>query len=406
MALIVNYSKLVETITEEAGYQYVLQLAKTFKYPATSFLPGSIGYTILKTMGAVLSIFSDSTKSITEQLYVDTSSSEFLTLLAKGHFDITRFPETQTVIEPRLTVSTAVPASYDAETITIKVGDVEFFNTEDFSITYEDINTIGYKDISFTSTEYGADTRVSTGIIPIFQTNPIANATFQVISNEDGYFGIISEGQDEESDADLAERCSTKFATLSLLGPETAIKSWVLNATDADGNALDVTRVKIDRSEAQSIGNVIIYLANADGYCSDETITYANANVQKYRSICSTVYVEKAHEIDFTYNLIVTVDSTAEQTDSILKQSIRDAIYAYTSIVPIGGTITTGTYGYVFLSEVIDRIMDITGVVNVSCTSMVIDAVTRTSNFDVQMQVYDVPKLNANQTDGITLVRI
>lgn len=402
MSLIITYDKMKQVLTESEGYDYVLQLAKTFKYPLTSFLSGSIGYTLLKTMGAVVAIMSDSVAALSKQIYVKESSGEYLTLLADNHFDLTRDIATQTIIKPRIVTVGAIPQSYDAESVKIKIGEVEFYNTELFSVVAN-----GTVDVSFTSTDFGEDTRVATNIIPIFSQNIIGNANFQLISNQDGYFTVVSNGQNEETDADLKERCITRFPTLASQGPELAYRNWILSALDQDGIPVDITRIKIDRSAAQSIGSLIIYLASDTGAASTDDIAAANLIVQKYRSINATVYLDPAHETAFVYNLNVKVNGDAAQDDALLRAAILECIKSYTGSLEIGGTVeVAGEPGYVYWSEIVDKIMDITGMVNVTFNSVTVDGVSSTV-MDQELDLYEVVTISdVEQTLAISITRV
>jgi hypothetical protein len=403
MALIITYEKLKQILTESEGFDYVLQLAKMFKLPTTSFLSGSIGYTILKVQGAILAIISDSVSEISKQIYLDTATGEYLTLLASNFFDYTRYPETQTIILPRIATVGATPASYDAESVKIQISGIEFYNTNNFTILAD-----GYLDVSFSSTEYGADTRVATNVLPVFTQNIIANATFSLISNDDGYFSVIENGQDVETDIDLRERCRSKWALLSTLGPEDAYKNWILNTINTNtGAPVDITRIKIDKSTAQSIGNLVIYCASDTGAASAEDLGFVDAVVQKNRCINATVFVDPAIESTFLYSLTVTVNSSAEPDLDLLTASVMKCISDYFTSIDIGGVILVAEdNGYVIYQKIADTIMELPGVENVVCTSLEVDNVLQTNN-DVQISINTVPVINAtSQYAAINIVRI
>jgi phage-related baseplate assembly protein len=402
MALIITYDKLKQVLTEEQGFNYIKQLAQTFKFPATSFLSGSIGYTLLKIQGAILAIISDSVSEISKQIYLDESSGSYLTLLADNFFDITRYGETQSVINVNIKTEGATPHPYDAESVKISISGIEYYNSEAFSVEAD-----GYVVVEFTSTEYGADTRVATNVMPIFTQNVIGNATFSLIDNENGYFIIISNGQNEETDDDLKIRCRSKWGTLSTLGPEDAYRYWIMSAINPNTQGrVDITRIKIDRSGAQLVGNLVIYCANDTGPASAEDIAAAAAVVDQNRAICSRVFVDPAIASTFIYNLTVTVNSTAEPSNELLTQSIAAAIRSYFSSLDVGGAILNENYkGYVIYSKIVDLIMNIQGVENVTLGDLYVDDVLQTTQ-DIQIDIYTVAVLDANETDYIIIERV
>lgn len=405
MALIITYEKLKQKITESEGFDYVLNLAKEFKFPTTSFLSGSVGYTVLKIQGAILALISDSISEISKQIYVDESSGAYLTLLADNFFDTTRFGETQTVIEPVIVTAGATPGPKGAETVKIMVGDVEFYNTDAFTI--EANNPTGLQ-VQFTSTDFGADTRVATNIVPVFSQNVIGNATFKLISNDDGYFRTITNGQDEETDTDLKTRCKNKWGLLTTLGPEAAYAYWVMSATRAsDGQKVDITRIKIDRSEAQTIGHLVIYCASSTGTASVEDLADADLIVQQKRSINASVHLDQVVESVFLYKLDVTVNSAAEKEDIRLRANILQCIKNYLSTIDIGGVIIdAGEQGYVIFAQIVEDIMTLPGVMNVTINELLVDNVLQTEQ-DIQIAINKIPTISdVDTTNYMRIIRI
>lgn len=395
----ITVSKLLESISESEAFSYCVTLAKQFGYSPTAFISGSIGYTLLKVQAACFALISDSLKQVSENTFIDTATADYLTIKAKSDFDIDRSEATQTQIQTKIQVTNATPETYEIGEVKIKINRKEFYLSEQLTIS-----TDGIYDGYFLSTIYGSASRPGTSYVPSFTENPIPNATFVNSSISDGYYIYNAEGQDEETDASLIDRCKSKWGSLSGNGPEDLYLYWAKNTTI--GNELTgVTRIKVEKSLAQSVGIVTMFCALADSAPSQAILNAISENIQKYRAICSTVSVEAATEKEIAYVLNVKVNGKAAD-DGVLEDTISTIISDYFSTVQIGGTIIDSTeVGYVVYQNIASKIMELTGVLNVDFIEARVNGSTVTTD-DIPLGSAEFPVSSSLQETLITINRI
>lgn len=395
----ITVDKLLQSITESEAFSYTVDLAKQFGFSSTAFISGSIGYTLLKVQAAWMALTSDSLKQVAENTFIDTSSGDYLTIKAKSDFDLDRFEATQSEIKTKIYVTDATPETYEIGEIKIKINGKEFYLSEQLNIELD-----GYYDVYWLSTLYGSVSRPGTSYVPAFTENPIPNCTFSNISQSDGYYTYTAEGQDEETDASLISRCKTKWGSLSGNGPEDLYLYWAKNST-INGELIGVNRIKIEKSLAQAVGIVIMYCALPTEAPSAEILNAIDANIQKYRAICSTVTVQAATEKEIAYTLTVKVNGKAAGGDG-LYSAINSIISDYYSTVDIGGTIIDSTSnGYVVYQNIASAIMSLPGVLNVDFISARVNGST-VSTDDIPLDTNEFPVLASDQKNLITINRI
>lgn len=392
----IDFQKL-QALTEDETFDYILSTAKSFGFPATSFQSGSIGYSLLKTTSHIVSVISQSVENLAQSMYLSTAVASGLDILGENHYGIARFQATQSIIKPCIINNGALAISKAINEVLIKV----FYGTDssgnDIYVTYKNssaftINAGSSVYVEFVSDNFGATSRTSQQNKPIYITE-IPLTDFLSISQEEGYFYQVQNGQDKEVDKDYRERCKGKWASITANGPEDAYYYWIKSSINASGNPVNITRIYFDKSIAQFSGVIVIYCASDEGTASAEDLLAADANVQKYRPINAQVYVDPAVEKLLNYTLVITANSP--KTDTELKQDICDAIIAYLATVNIGGTKMYDTQGYILSSEIIDAIMNIKGIVDAKITAKYVNGNTYPSNLtDISVLFSDVCKLD------------
>ena len=396
----------LKSLTYDESFQAVLDLARQAGYPLTSFQSGDVGYTLLKTIALVIQLFSEPVEKTTLNLFAKTAIGTGLDLIGRFHFNEIRIASSPTKIVVKLKNSGIIAVSRAAEESQIKVfygidsdGNdvyVTFKNTSAFNI-----NSNSSLEVEYVSEIEGEESRVSGINQPIFVID-IPLVTFETISTN-VYFELTSLGNNIETDDDYRNRLLLKWSTLSANTPEESIKYWIINAINSDGNAIDVNRIYIDLETAAYSGSAVVYLACENGALSSDDLTAADANVQKYRGINDIVFVSNAIENEINYNISVTLDSTSGKNNTALKNDIINALTELYASIDIGGTkLVTGDVGYVLTSDVIDYLMEISGVIDVKINNKYSNGEVVTST-DIPLVLNEIPVISDDQINSISI---
>lgn len=403
-----DYSTL-KTLTEDEAFDAVLDLAKSNGFPATSFQSGDIGYSLLKTLAQIISLTSEPVENIVKNLLVSTAIGSALDILGVNFFNESRQPSSYSIIQVKMKNDGILAVSREALECKIKV----FYGTdistgEDIYVTFSNrfafnINASSSLLVDFISENKGESSRVSGSNIPEFVID-IPLVTFQSISADTGYFNLVSNGNNVETDDDYRKRLLSKWGSLSSNTPEEALKYYVSSAINASGNPVDVERIYIDMETAAFSGSCVLYLASSTGSLSEEDLTACNLSVQKYRGINDIIFVDNAVENVINYNMQITANTT--YTDAVLIQKITDALTKYYSTINIGGTKLAATSaGFVLTSEIIDYIMGIDSIIDCKITTKTSNSVFVTSQ-DIQLSYEEIPVISADQINSISISRV
>ncbi len=156
---------------------------------------------------------------------------------------------------------------------------------------------------------------------------------------------ITTLGTDVESDAQARMRSSTKWATLSTGSPTAAYLYWALSTAG-------VTRARVDDGNPDGAGTTRLYIDAAGA------VATLQATVDGKVPIGTVCTVTAATTAAVTVPATVTVEAAQRTAAEV---AITDALTAYALEVDIGDTVRK--------AEIIERIMAITGVVDVEIGS-------------------------------------
>jgi uncharacterized phage protein gp47/JayE len=151
-------------------------------------------------------------------------------------------------------------------------------------------------------------------------------------------------GTDEETDTQLRARCKLSRAALSNAGPVDAIRFVALSATYEDGTACGVTRVQVVEN-GTSIGDVAVYLADADGGVSEEARVRVDHLLRTLVIPSGVNYIgtfaATAVAVPVTYagRYKVSAGFSTETLEEMVSEALTDMFAEH----PIGGYIETST---------------------------------------------------------------
>jgi uncharacterized phage protein gp47/JayE len=219
----------------------------------------------------------------------------------------------------------------------------------------------GSVTLTFQAEVAGESRNVAHNTIDILQT-PLAGVTI----NNPSPTWITSLGTNEESDATLRTRCTSRWSTLSYASPEDAYVQFAL-AAGAD----DVTRAHVHADNPGGPGTVWVFIAGATGPAIAGDVTTAQDYIDTRRPATADVTVFAATAQVQNFDAIIYVNSADYDGPGGSKETeIENALEAHVNNLPIGGTILPpGPNGYLVHSEVTCDVSNIQGVDGIAWTN-------------------------------------
>lgn len=329
--------ELITPITAEEMDQQLIALAQANDLPTTSWSTGSTARELLRIMASAISDSYYSVAQIANGVIIELSSGEWLTRLAKSIYDEERGAAVRTVGQVLLTDNGGGPHTVTAGVFVVSTAGraLQYRATTGGTLALNGTLTI---DVSAVGT--GAIYNVpNLSIVELVTAAP----TVTVSNPEIGVTGtwITTLGLDIESDSELRHRLPLKWATLSEGSPEAAYESWAL---EVDG----VTRARVDASNPDGPGSNRLYIDNAGSVAAVQAVLDARVPSGTL-STCVAAAVQ-----NITVPAVITVKRA--QHDSAAAEHIS-VLTALASEIQIGGK--------VIKSEIIERLMATSGVVDV-----------------------------------------
>lgn len=348
--------QLITPPTEDEVLDTILVALRQMGFEATSWQPGSIQLTILRTLARLMAALGITIQTIAAGGFTVLAgsgeiagTSPFLRLLAKYWYNVTPGEATNTIGQVLLT---SIPA---APLYTIAAGDLVVSDQPAGTAganTYT--NTVGgtLAPNSTLSLEFKADSagqaaNIATGT-PLYLWTPLAGVT----PSNPAYLAlgtwITTPGADEESDASLVAKCIGQWAKLTYGNINGAYEVWARLALPA------LTRVTVASSPGD--GNITIIGATSLGPL---TTPQCNTITDYINGITDGVGRRPLNDIVTTIPA-TTLSSPALVIDAYVTSDVIDTIAAtmiaalssYIGTVPIGGTkLTLPSTGVILFEE-------------------------------------------------------
>lgn len=336
-----NLSDLVEPQTKEALEEDMITLAEAEGLPTTAWGSSSVVRVLFSVFATLLARAWYSIAQVANGLLLATSSGAWLTLLAKSAYQEDRLAAVFTVGTFQLTDAGGGPHVVAAGAVTVAVGDLQYTNT-----TGGTIPASGSLDLEFRATEAGADYNVpNDSTVTLVTSLPTVTATNPAVGSTGTW--ITTLGADVESDAALRTRCSAKWPTLATGSPPAAYLYWALSTTG-------VTRAKLDDGNPDGPGTTRVYIDSAAAVATLQATLDANVPTGSVSTAvaASTSAVTVAGVVTYDPTLATLAEVQAEVTANLTDLAGE---------IDIGGTVVK--------SEVIQRVMDATGVTDFTVAS-------------------------------------
>ena len=373
-------AELTTPLTTAEIEQSIYDAIEALGVSTTSWKPGAVARTIIAGVSIVLAAFSTLQALIAESGFLELSSGDWLTIVAREVYAVER--NVGTFAAGDLTLDNTAGGVHAPG-----IGDVIALNSTTGK-TYR--NTVAFnllafetgKIVPFEAIEIGADSTSAPGTIDTLETVllgvTVTNAAALV-------------GQDPETDAGLRTRSLAKTGTLSPNGPSDAYLFVALSAETTAGAPAGVTRLT-DTPDGE--GNVSVLVADGSGSLTgsvgdpatplgavDEAIQTQTVPL----AVTATVASATPLAIAVTYE--AWVKSTVGLTGSQISTAIALALTNYFASVPIGGlSKTVGGSTFVFtdaIKSVIGNAVGETNLIDLDLTVPAADVAVTSSKAPV-----------------------
>ncbi len=323
---------------ETAIYDALAALGVT----TTSWKPGAVARTIVTGVAIVLSAFSGLQALIAESGFLELAEGDWLVLVAKFVYDVTK--NTGTFAVGSVTLDNTGGGLH-----AVAIGDLVVLNSTTGK-TYR--NTAAFildpletgEIVPVQAEEIGTDSNAAAGQIDTLQTVllgvTVTNPTALV-------------GTDPETDTELRERCLAKTGVLSPNGPSDAYRFLALSATKDDGTTVNVTRVT---TTPDGEGNVSVVVGSATGPVTGtigDTSTDLGAADEAIQTqavpLAVTATTTSAEALGIPISYSIWLKSTIGLTASEVTTLIESALATYVSGLPIGGLRKVPGGGFIFI---------------------------------------------------------
>jgi uncharacterized phage protein gp47/JayE len=329
---------------------------------ATAWQTGSVPLTMMENDAAVSEDVYALIAAIASGGMLETSAGPWLDLVAGQVYALTRNPGVLT----QGVVTLSDPAG--AGPFSITDGQLWFSSTSGLRFNSVGAYTLpknGSITVSVKAESPGAAYNVANGTITTLVT---ALAGVTVSNPGPGGTWISVQGADQETDAALRTRCRARWPALGSGTPNDAYDLWARTSDPS------INRTLV-RASPTLEGTVEVYLAGASGAAGASAVTNANAYIQPRVPLCVNCIVAAASEnlINVTATVYVSAAYVATATTQCAA-NVQALFYGGTNSigeqlpgVPIGGTL--------YVTQLVEQLMVVTGVRNVSLASPAADVV-------------------------------
>lgn len=338
--------QLTKALTKEEVEQSIYNLLSASGLPITSWQSGSVVRTIIGVFAETFSVWTGIIAKLNKAEFLDLAEGIYLTLLAYYVYNVERIPPTFATGFVTLTNSGGGIYPQDPQDLIFVNPTTKKTYTNTGAFTLNGNTTL---IIAIRATEEGKASSSTPNTI----TEMVTKLNGVSVTN-----ALSVLGNDQESDANLRQRCKDALGALSPNGPQAAYEYFSKSTFRPDGSLIEVNRVKV--SPDSSIGIVSVYLADSDGELDSGDVDLIDENIQaNVVPIAITAIVNSA--IVKNINIVATV--YAKYTISLSTQSltndINNSLSDMFSTYPIGGyPFVSNGQGYLWKDKVEGAILN------------------------------------------------
>lgn len=333
--------QLIKSLSEDEVKATIYDYLNSLGFNVTAWQTGGVARTMVAALAKVISGFTLVMSLAIRGTFLDTAEGDWLGLLAKYVYGVTRIPAI--FATGKLTVTNTGGGLYDIVAGELVVRNPVTGKTYKNS-TAVTINPSSEIDVDIVAIEVGADSTTTANTI----TEKVTQFLGVSVTNAAAIIGA-----DEESDKDLRQRCRDALGALSPLGAAAAYSYFAKTAIREDGSSIGVNRTKVIRTN--DTGTVHTYVLSPTGTLSSGDLALVDDFIKlKAAPLCITASALSPTPLSINIKYVVLVDGTVDSDLQKIQTEIETAIDDYMKEFPIGGYDVvigpiTGTISWTFL---------------------------------------------------------
>lgn len=341
-----NFADLIKPVTVDEAQSAVYEILAKLGVSTSVWKTGSVVRTMIHSLCTVYSGFSQLQADAIAGGFLQFAEGPWLTAKAQYDYGVERYDATFAVG----TVTFTNTSAYDYSEL---AGDVTVAHTtsgKNYRTMQDLVLPAGATaTVEVSAIEAGTASNAVPGTITVLVTTLLGVSC----TNSDALVA-----SDEETDAQLRERCSDRLGALSPNGAPDAYEFAALSATRPDGSNVGITRVQ---TTTDMQGNVYVYVANAAGDVPPGDIALVEESIEavyKVVPLAVHAHVVGAATADVTVAGDIWVHGSA-LSDTDIQTAIGNALIAFFAEQPIGGNvIAPATTGYIYLDAIRAAVME------------------------------------------------
>lgn len=329
-----SLQQLLQPRTRDQVMAALISFLQAKGYPPTDWIEGSVQRTLVELQAAGLADLEATRVAIAKSGFLDTAEGDYLDLLALSAYDLQRKQATFARQTFRLTAAAGF-GPYSIQPGQLWAGNaagLRFNNVAGGTLPLG-----GTLDLEFRAESPGAAYNLPPGSGNILFT-PLPGVTISNIT-------VLEAAIDQETDAQLRERCRLRWAETGFGSTRAAYESWALNATPS------VTKVRVLDNNPRGQGTVDVVLWGEGGLGAG-AVAEADAYIQQRRPLTANVQVYAATQVN------IAVTATIRLRAGFLAQVQADVatrLAAFQRTLPIGAIVyRSALIEALFVSNVLD----------------------------------------------------
>ena len=328
--MVTTVDDLLTPKTADELFADALVVLRAEGLPTTSWQPGSVPRTLLKADSTALADLRAVVTAICKGGFLDDATGDWLTLLAKGVFDLDRAPSV--FMQGTVTLTCAAGAGpYTVAPGALLVSDGtrrwRSLNTSNLAVT-----TSAPASVTVQAESPGDAYNVAGGTVTAIVSPALAGLSASAAA---GVAWVLINGTAEESDASLRARCRARWSTL---GRGANLAAYEYMATTAPA-APTITRASAVPGSGD--GTLTVYVAQGTSAATSPQVAEVQAYIDGLAPMTDAPTVAAASAI--TVQVIAAIAfSSATYNTSAAHAAITAALTAYINAAGFGDVIDVG----------------------------------------------------------------
>jgi uncharacterized phage protein gp47/JayE len=359
-----SLTQLKSETTRSSVLSWLISKLAFLGFQTTGWQPGRIQQSILSMAGDSGASVASVAGQIAEGSFSSTATGAMLTLVSASHFDNVRVAAVKTA--GPFTFTSAATGPY-----VVQVGQLIISDSQGVKFTNTTGGTIpaGSSLVMQVEAILGGSSGNIGNLSTLTLLTPLAGVTVTNPASS-GLPWYTTTGADEESNAELRQRNSTKWGLLAVEKTKTALENLAIKQTG-------VAKVRVVDTNPRGPNTTDIYVSAASALVSGPEIAAAQAAFATYTSGTESVWppthspyqsvITLYHPSTLTLTLQGTVYYDPRYTQAEVEAELTARLDAFVELLPIGGkTYASGAANLVTVGDLLEVIEGTAGVL--SCT--------------------------------------